>query len=166
MCTKSSCCIYTEADQSLPPLCTLAKLTKDERIKEKKVKRREKDLAQKAQEEEQNRPRTAEEEAAEKLRLLKLQKESDLETAKQLFGGLWDTLYHGSCNAYSCMLQAIKLSMDQLATGQIDGPFLVSLYTYIDIGRHHYVRWFYFHVLQCQRVQAILLILLMSFMNL
>lgn len=70
---------------------------------------------------------------------------------------------------YSCMLQAIKLSMgnaNQLATGQIDGPFLVSVYTYTDIGLNHYVRWFYFHVLQCQRVQAILSILLMSFKNL
>lgn len=107
--------LYTEADQSLPPLCTLAKLTKEERIKEKKVKRREQDLAQKAQEEEQNRPRTAEEEAAEKLRLLKLQKESDLETAKQLFGGLWDTLYHGSCNAHALQLHAAS---DQTVNGE------------------------------------------------
>jgi len=70
---------------------------------------------------------------------------------------------------YSCILQAIKLLMgnaNQLATGQIDGPFLVSLYTYTDVGLHHYVKLFYFHVLQCQRVQAILLILLMSFMTL
>ena len=94
--------LCTGGDHSPLPLCTLAKLTKDERIREKKVKRREKDLVQKAWEEEQNRPRTAEEEAAEKLRLLKLQKESDLETAKQLFGGLWGTLYPGSCNTRLC----------------------------------------------------------------
>ena len=53
------------------------------------MKRREKELAEKALVEEQNRPQTAEEQAAEKLRLLQLQKEADLETARQLFGGLW-----------------------------------------------------------------------------
>ena len=53
------------------------------------MKRREKELAEKALVEEQNRPPTAEEQAAEKLRLLQLQKEADLETARQLFGGLW-----------------------------------------------------------------------------
>lgn len=80
-------------------LYRLAKLTKEERIKEKKVKRREKELAEKALLEEQNRPQTAEEQAAEKLRLLQLQKEADLETARQLFGGLWiHVLYPGSCS--------------------------------------------------------------------
>lgn len=52
-----------------------------------KAKRREEDLAQKALQEEQNRPLTAAEQATEKRRLLELQKAADLETAKELFGG-------------------------------------------------------------------------------
>jgi len=57
-----------------------------------KAKRREADLAEKALQEEQNRPLTAAEQATEKRRLLELQKAADLETAKELFGVSGDSI--------------------------------------------------------------------------
>ena len=67
-------------------LVHVAKKTKEERIAEKKAKRRAEEQVPK-QGREEGEPLSLEEQTAEKLRLQQVQQNADLEVTKELFGG-------------------------------------------------------------------------------
>ncbi len=85
---------------TLSPEAKKDRKNKEERVAEKKAKRRAEELAQKAGqplEGGEKEEATDEEQFAEKLRLQQVQKDSDLQVAKELFGGALGD--HWACTA-------------------------------------------------------------------